>query len=107
MKKKEIIIIIKGRRGPRLGQVRGHAARISVRPEDMQQDKHQGPWTLMCPFESLRKGPWLTYEKAKVYVQISSKKAIKNPTKLGIIFVTHGSSPWDPEWIIREKWFSR
>ena len=100
MKKKEIIIIIKGRRGPRLGQVRGHAARISVRPEDMQQDEHQGPWTLMCPFESLRKGPWLTYEKAKVYVQISSKK-------LGIIFVTHGPSLWDPEWIVREKWFGR
>ena len=77
----------------RLGQGRGHVARISVRPEDMQQDKHQGPRTLMCPFEALRRGPWLTYEKAKVYVQISSKKTIKIPAKLGIIFVTHDPSP--------------
>ena len=72
---------------------RGHVARISVRPEDMQQDEHQGPRTLMCPFEALRRGPWLTYGKAKVYVQISSKKTIKIPAKLGIIFVTHDPSP--------------
>ena len=39
-----------------------------VRPEDMQQDEHQGPMTLMCPFETLRRGPWLTYGKTKVYV---------------------------------------
>ena len=42
----------------------------------------------MCPFEALRKGHWLTYGKTKVYVQISSKKPLKNPTKLGVIFVT-------------------
>ena len=65
----------KRRRGPRLGQARGHAARISIKLEDMQQDEHQGPRTLMCPFEALRRGPWLTYGKAKVYVQISSKKS--------------------------------
>ena len=28
----------KRRRGPRLGQAREHAARISIRPKDMQQD---------------------------------------------------------------------
>ena len=59
---------------PRLGQARGHAARISVNPKDMQQDEHQGPRTLMCSFEALRRGPWLKYGKAKMYVQISSKK---------------------------------
>ena len=68
-----------------------------VRPEDMQQDENQGPRTLMCPFEALRRGPWLTYGKTKVYVQIFSpkkkKKTIKNPTEPGIIFVTHGPSP--------------
>ena len=56
------------RRGPRLGQARGHATRILVRPEDMYQEEHQGPKTLMCPFEVLRRRPWLTHGKAKVYV---------------------------------------
>ena len=88
--------------------------RISVRPKDMQQgsrskdmqqEEHQGPRTLICPFEALRRGPWLTYGKAKVCVQISNKKTIKNPAKTGIIFVTHGPSPWDPEQIVREKLF--
>ena len=46
-----------------------------VRSEDMQQDEHQGLRTLMCHFECLRRGPWLTYGKAKAYVQISSKKS--------------------------------
>ena len=68
--------------------------------EDMQQEEHQGPRTLMCPFETLRRGPWLRYGKANVYVQISNKKAIKKPAKLGIIFVTHGPSPRDLEWIV-------
>ena len=45
------------------------------RSEDMQQEEYQGPRTLMCPFEDLRKGPWLTYGKAMVYVQISNKKS--------------------------------
>ena len=35
------------------------------------------------------------------------KKTIKNPTEPGIIFVTHGPSPWDFEWIVREKWFGQ
>ena len=39
-----------------------------VRPEDMQQDEHQGSRTLICPFEALRRRPWLTYGKAKMYV---------------------------------------
>ena len=43
--------------------------------EDMQQEEHQGPRTLMCPFEALRRGPWLTHGKTKM------QKAIKNPTK--------------------------
>ena len=48
-KKKEIIIIIKKKRkGSKLGQARGHAAKISVRSEDMQHEEHQGPRTLMC-----------------------------------------------------------
>ena len=71
-KKKEIIIIIKRRKG--------YAARISIRPEDMQQrsqsdqricskkNQHQGPRTLMCPFVALRRVPWLAHGKAKVYV---------------------------------------
>ena len=67
--KKKEIIIIKKKKGPRLGQAKGNAVRILVRLEDMQQDAHQGPRTLMCPFEVLRRGHWLTYEKAKVYVQ--------------------------------------
>ena len=33
------------------------------------------------------------------------QKPLKNPTKPGIIFVTHGPNPWDPEWIVREEWF--
>ena len=49
--------------------------------ENMQQEEHQDPRTLMCPFEALRRGPWLTHGKTKMYVQISSKKTIKNPAK--------------------------
>ena len=71
------------------------------------QQEYQGPRTLMCPFEVLRRGHWLTHGKAKMYVHISNKKAIKNPTKPDIIFVTHSPSPWDPKWIVREKWFGR
>ena len=37
-----------------------------VRPEDMQQDEHQGPRTLMCHFECWRRGPWLTYQFMKL-----------------------------------------
>ena len=55
-------------RGPRLGQVGGHIARILVRLKDIQQDGHQGPKTLMCPFEALRREPWLTYGKALVHI---------------------------------------
>ena len=49
-----------------------------VRPEDMQQgslsediqqEEHQGPRTLMCPFEALRRGPWLTHGKTKMYAK--------------------------------------
>ena len=32
-------------------------------------------------------------------------KAIKNPAKPGVIFVTHGPSLWDPKLVVREKWF--
>ena len=49
----------------------------------------------------------MTYGKAKVYVQISCKKPLKNLAKPSIIFVTHGPNPWDLEWIVREKWFGR
>ena len=76
-KKKEIIIIkIKGRQ-PRIDQAKGHPARVSIRPKDMQQEEHQGPRTLMCPFEALRRGPWLTHLKTKMYIQISSKKPLR------------------------------
>ena len=63
---------------------------ISVRPEDMQQgsrledmqqEEHQGPRTLMCPFETLRRGPWLTHGKTNMYVQIPSQKK-KKPLKI-------------------------
>ena len=53
-----------------------------VRPEGMQQEEgsrsgqricskknqHQGPRTLMGPFEALRRGAWLTHGKKKMYV---------------------------------------
>ena len=64
-KKKEIIIII-------------IIKRILVRPEnmqqgsrlkDMQQEEHQGPRTLMFPFETLRRGPSLTHGKTKMYAK--------------------------------------
>ena len=51
---------------------------ISVRPEDMQQgsrledmqqEEHQGPRTLMFPFETLRRGPSLTHGKTKMYAK--------------------------------------
>ena len=78
MKKKEIIII-------------KEEDLDLVRAKDMQQEEgsrssqrtcskknqHQGPRTLMCPFEALRRGPWLTHGKAKMYVQISNKKPLK------------------------------
>ena len=41
-----------------------------------KKSQHQGLRTLMCPFKSLRKGPWLTYGKAKVYIQIPSKRSL-------------------------------
>ena len=75
-KKKEIIIIIIKKKEEDLGLVRGQAARISVRPED----EHQGSRTLMCPFEGLRRGHWLTNGKTKMYVHIFSKKTVENPT---------------------------
>ena len=73
------------RRGSQSGQrkdpsqARGYAARrrIPVRPKDMQQD-------VCSDFQ---------------------QKPLKNPAKPGIIFVTHGPNPWDPEWIVREEWF--
>ena len=67
-KKKEIIIII----------IIIIIKRILVRPEnmqqgsrleDMQQEEHQGPRTLMCPFETLRRGPSLTHGKTKMYAK--------------------------------------
>ena len=53
------------------GQARGYAARrrFPNRPEDMQQD--------VCSY--------------------FQQKPLKIPAKPGIIFVTHGPSPWDPE----------
>ena len=71
------------------GQARG---RIPIRPKDMQQEEGSQSDQGIC---------------SKMYVHISNKKPLKNPTKLGIIIVTHGPSPWDPEWIVREKWFGR
>ena len=62
-----------------LGQARGHTARILVRGYVARRASR--PRTLICPFEALRRGPWLTHGKTKMYVQISSKKAIKNPAK--------------------------
>ena len=67
-KKKEIIIII----------IIIIIKRILVRPEnmqqgsrleDMQQEEHQGPRTLMCPFETLKRGPSLTHGKTKMYAK--------------------------------------
>ena len=37
------------------------------------KSQHQGPTTSMCPFKALRRRPWLTHGKGKVYVQIPSK----------------------------------
>ena len=38
-----------------------------------KKSQHQDPKTLMCPFKTLKRGPWLTHGKAKVYIQIPSK----------------------------------
>ena len=73
------------------------------RLEDMQQEEHQGPRTLMYPFEALKRGHWLTHGKN----QNICKKPLKIQQKPGIIFVTHGPSPWNPEWIVREKLFGQ
>ena len=54
-----------------LGQSRGHAARISVKPEDMQQEE-----STSRPYVCLDVG----------------KKPLKIQQKPGIIFVTHGPS---------------
>ena len=62
-KNKEIIIIIKRRRGPRLGQARGHAARISIRPEDIQQGSRSGQ--SICSKKNQHQGP--------MYVQMYAK----------------------------------
>jgi len=69
-----------------------------------KKSQHQGPKTLMCPFKTLRIGPWLTHGKAKVYILIPSKSH-QVPSKPGIIFVTHGPSLWDLTLVVREKWF--
>ena len=34
-------------------------------------------------------------------------KVIKYLIKPGIIFVTHGPNSWDPELVVREKWFGK
>ena len=42
--------------------------------DQTNKSQHQGPRTMMCPFKDLRRGPWMTHGKAKVYVhQIPSK----------------------------------
>ena len=85
-KKKEnkemIIIIKKKRRGSRLGQ-----------RTCSKKNQHQGPRILMCPFEALRRGPWLTYGKAKVYVQISSKNLLKKSSKIRYYLCNPWSKP--------------
>ena len=63
-KKKEIIIIIIKRI-----LVRPENMQQGSRLEDMQQEEHQGPRTLMCPFETLRRGPSLTHGKTKMYAK--------------------------------------
>ena len=60
----------------------------------MQQEEHQGPGTLMCPFETLRRGPWLAYGKTKVYVQIFSKKPLKKSSKTRYYLC----NPWSKCW---------
>ena len=45
--------------------------------------------------------------KPRCMFRFPVKKAIKNPEKLGLIFVTHSPSPWDLELIVREKWFGQ
>ena len=64
-KKKEIIIIIIIKRI----LVRPENMQQGSRLEDMQQEEHQGPRTLMCPFETLRRGPSLTHGKTKMYAK--------------------------------------
>ena len=47
----------------------------------------------MCPFEALRRGPWLMYGKAKVYIQISSKKPLKKSSKIKYYLCNPWSKP--------------
>ena len=70
------------RRGSRLGQ-----------RTCSKKNQHQGPRILMCPFEALRRGPWLTYGKAKVYVQISSKNLLKKSSKIRYYLCNPWSKP--------------
>ena len=46
---------------------------ISRKKSQIKKSQHQDPMTLMSPFKALKRGPWLTHGKAKVYIQIPSK----------------------------------
>ena len=77
-----------------------------VKLEDMQQEEgsqsgqrtsskknqHQGPRTLMCLFEALRRGPWLTHGKAKVIFRFPVK-AIKKSNKTRYYLCNPWSKP--------------
>ena len=43
--------------------------------DQTNKSQHQGPRTMMCPFKDLRRGPWLTHGKAKVYVHQIPRKS--------------------------------
>ena len=68
-KKKEIIIIIIIIIIIKRILVRPENMQQGSRLEDMQQEEHQGPRTLMFPFETLRRGPSLTHGKTKMYAK--------------------------------------
>ena len=67
------------------------------RRESQSEDMQQGSSQRICNKKNQHQSP--------MYVQISRKKNPAN--KIGIIFVTHGPSSWDPEWMVKEKWFGR
>ena len=81
------------------------------RKSQTKKSQHQGPRTLMCSFKALGRKPWeedLGWHMGKPRCMfIFPTKAIKNPGKPCIIFVTLGPSPWDPELVVREKWFGQ
>ena len=62
--------------------------RISVKPKE-----HRGLRTLICPFEALRRRPWLMYGKPRWMFRFSRKKTIKKSSKIRYYLCNQWSKP--------------